>query len=150
MDPIVAELKRIAQDQDGILDPQYIVDSARDPESPLHSRFDWEDSSAAEKWRLHQARNLIRVTVSYLPQVHCEPTRVFVSLTTDRKDGGYRQTVDVLHDSNMRRQLLTDALDELRRLQRKYSLLKELAGVFEAARQVELRLQDDVPMEAVL
>jgi hypothetical protein len=41
-----------------------VVDAARDPTSPLHSYFEWNDTVAAEQYRLHQARSLIRaVTV---------------------------------------------------------------------------------------
>ena len=39
-----------------------VVDVARDPKHPLHPRFEWDDSIAAEKWRLEQAGQLLRVT----------------------------------------------------------------------------------------
>ena len=49
-------------DEFGTLTPELVVDVARDPEHPLHSRFEWDDSIAAEKWRLEQAGQLLRVT----------------------------------------------------------------------------------------
>ena len=58
----VAHLNAI-RDEHGALTPQLVVDVARDPEHPLHSRFEWDDTIAAEKWRLEQAGQLLRVTM---------------------------------------------------------------------------------------
>ena len=53
-------------DAHGKLTPKIVLDEARDEEHPLHSRFDWDDTTAAEKWRLNQAHELIQsVKVSY-------------------------------------------------------------------------------------
>jgi hypothetical protein len=59
----MADLRSILQemrDQYGHLTPQLVVAEARDPGHPLHSRLCWDDSEAAEKFRLSQARELIR------------------------------------------------------------------------------------------
>lgn len=56
---IATELARIAG-RSGKLTPQAVVDEARNPEHPLHACFDWDDETAAEAWRLEQARTLIR------------------------------------------------------------------------------------------
>lgn len=44
----------------GKLTPPLVVDTARDPEHPLHDRFEWDDAIAGEKWRREQAHELIR------------------------------------------------------------------------------------------
>ena len=58
----VKTIERIRQleAKDGTLDPRNVLDDARDPESPLHSHFEWDDSKAAEAHRMEQARTLIR------------------------------------------------------------------------------------------
>lgn len=133
---VVAELKRIADRNDGVLMPEDVVEAARPAASPLHSSFDWDDSEAAQKWRLHQARQLLRVTVEYIESDNARvPMRVFVSLTDDRRDGGYRITAKVLSDAEQRKQLLNDAYEEMRWFQKKYAALKELAEVFAAMRR---------------
>lgn len=53
------ELERIA-DVSGELEPHAVVDAARSEASPLHDYFEWDDSEAAEQYRQHQARHLIR------------------------------------------------------------------------------------------
>jgi len=55
---ITHELK--ALERDGRLYPADVVNAARPKSSPLHRYFDWDDRSAAEKYRLDQARALIR------------------------------------------------------------------------------------------
>jgi hypothetical protein len=44
----------------GTLTPANVVDAARDPNHPLHNRFQWNDSVAGEAYRKIQARALIR------------------------------------------------------------------------------------------
>ena len=134
---IIEELKQLAADNDGLLTPGAVVEAARAPKSALHSSFTWDNSTAAHEYRLWQARQLLRVTVEYLPSVKRD-VRVFVSLTPDREqdDGGYRTTVDVLMEKDHRSQLLTDALAELAYFQKKYEMLTELAGVWREIRKL--------------
>lgn len=134
----IAELKRIAVENGGLLKPETVVAEARPKTSPLHSKFDWDNSSAAQKYRLHQARQLIAVSVELLAGTD-EKMDVFVSLTTDRRKGGYRIMSHVLSDTQMRAQMLSDALDELELFRDKYRRLKELAEVFKAIRKVKKR-----------
>lgn len=133
---IAYELQQLSAQHHGLLQPIVIVEAARDPMSPLHDCFTWEDGVAAERWRLHEARQLIRVTATYIEtkSKNLIPTRVFVSLSDDRKvkDGGYRSVVTVLSDAALRAQMLVDALAELQRFRAKYARLVELAEVFEA------------------
>lgn len=135
-DRIIAELSRIAEKNGGLLRPEDVVEEASDPRSPLHDQFDWDDTEAAQKWRLHQARNLIRICVRFLEVPGSQekvPCRVWVSLTTDRNsDGGYRPIDHVLRLKTWREQLLEDAMREAEAFQRKYAMLTELAEVHEA------------------
>lgn len=117
--------------------PADVVESARPKNSPLHSRFTWDDNEAAEKYRLWQARQLIAVTVSYIgpEREGAERMRVFVSLTSDRVDGGYREVEAVMIDPGQREIMMADALEEMERFQKKYADLQELAEVFSAMKR---------------
>ena len=134
---VITELKRIANKNGGLLQPETVVESARPIKSPLHSRFEWDNTVAGQQYRIWQARQLIRVSVEVLERTD-EVTDVFVSLSTDREkeSGGYRIMVDVLTDKQMRAQMLADAMAELEIFRVKYSRLKELAAVFEAIKKV--------------
>lgn len=137
-DRIARELRAIASANGGLLLPRDVVTAARNEDSPLHACFEWNDGDAAESWRLHQARQLIRVVVTYARTPDEKvPYRVFVSLTPDRVEGGYRLMADVLSDEARRLQLLDDAREDMRRFQAKYAALEELAEVFAAMAHVE-------------
>jgi hypothetical protein len=138
---IADELQRLAEEYGGELKPRVVVDAARDPDSPLHDSFEWDDSRASEAWRLHQARMLIRAVVTYETVGSAVvPCRVFVSLTPDRQEdgAGYRLTTTVLSDVDRREQMLRDARAEMQRFRDKYRSLTELAAVFEAIDRVDL------------
>lgn len=49
--------------RDGMLETSRVVADARDPASPLHVLFEWDDNAAAEDWRLLQAKMILKVVV---------------------------------------------------------------------------------------
>jgi hypothetical protein len=140
---IIGALRHLAEQDGGTLKPEAVVDAARDPESPLHERFTWDDTKAAQEYRLWEARRLIRVCVEYLPGDKSEePCPVFVSLTDDRAMGaGYRTLVDVMDDDELRERLLADALKELDGFRQRYDRVKELATVFLAIDRTRRKLK---------
>lgn len=138
IEAIISELRSIAAKNDGLLKPEDVVKAARPVDSPLHTRFTWDDSEAANQYRLEQARKLIRTTIQFIEvDGQDQSFRVFCSLTPDRENdgGGYRETVTVLSDRRYRNQLLADAQDEMKRFELKYARLKELSGVIKEIRK---------------
>lgn len=64
---VAAELRRI-QDKQGRITPEIVVTAAEKPKSPLHHLFEWDDTVAGHKYRIEQAREVIRsvkLTVTY-------------------------------------------------------------------------------------
>lgn len=132
-DKITQELRFLYEKNGGNLNPVTVVEAAKNPKSALHNKFEWNNTKAAHEYRLWQARQLIRVSIEYLEDGKEVPTRVFVSLKSDRTNNiGYRSMVDVMSDKQMRSELLSDALDELERIKLKYARLRELSEVFSA------------------
>lgn len=131
---IQAELELVAKQNDGVLPARAVVEFARsNPQSALHAQFEWDDSVAAERFRLDQARTII-ASVTILPRDGRTVTvRAWCNLPSDRvTNPAYRPTVEVLSDEDMRAQLLGDVLGELGRLRRKHQDLTELASVWAA------------------
>ena len=142
-DPAVIRALQEIEERDGVLRPEAVVQAAEPKTSVLHGFFEWDDSEAAELYRLHQARVLISIVVKSVPvNDEVRKVRVFVSLTPDRNEegGGYRSVASVLSSAEMRKQLMEDALDELRVFEEKYRGLQELATVFLAIKAVRLAL----------
>lgn len=128
---VLSELQGI-YDEHGELTPDLVVRQASDPSHPLHKRFDWNDSEAARKWRLHQAGKLIRsVNVVIQRQGDSAPIRVraFVSEHEIRKgadeepddDRSYLPVEDVVSNDVLRTAWF-------RSLQRDWERLKAKAG----------------------
>jgi|ERR1035437_121881 hypothetical protein len=130
---IAQELEIVRRKGRGILRAESVVEYARDPGTALHERFEWDDDKAAQEYRIWQARHLIRVMVTVLPQ-HKGEVRVYVSLGDDRQQegGGYRTISAVMADPEMRTAMLEEAADDMRLFKVKYRVLTELADVFEA------------------
>lgn len=134
---IEQELKKIAAKRGGLLKPADVVDAAKSKQHPLHKKFCWDDTKAAQEYRLWQARELIMsVRVVYEADEKQIPYRMFVSLTSDRKNSGYREVVSVLRHDDRRAEMLQDAMNELRLAKAKYGFIKELAEVWESIERV--------------
>lgn len=126
---IVQALQELEDENGGILTPHIVVDSARNISSPLHSAFDWDDTSAAEKYRLMQARILLTtIKVEFMGEkreayfnakamVGKEMTRAYFPIQTVYSN-------QKLHD-----EVLREAVRELEYAQAKYESLKEMRGV---------------------
>lgn len=146
-DEVTQEITRLCKERGGIIPPHALVEAAADEHSPLHPYFDWEDSVAAAKWRLHQARNLLRAVVTVIDQV-LPPVRAFVSLQEDRhSEGGYRPVRAVLGDAALRQSLLGQAIRDALTFRRKYHTLVEAAQII-AAIDAFLQSQNNQPLAA--
>lgn len=134
---VVDVLEQICLKAGGVLRAEDVVRLAANPKHPLHDKFEWNNGKAASQYRLWQARELIRVSVTMLAESKTA-IRAFVSLKDDRAKvgGGYRAIHDVLSDAEMRDRLMGEALDELEDFKQKYKTLKELAPVFAATNAV--------------
>ena len=87
MEEKIVELKRIASANDNKLEPEVVVQEASSDDSPLHKYFEWDDSVAGQRWRVHQARMMIALSVEFIPGVKTsEEVKVFVSLRDERGD----------------------------------------------------------------
>jgi len=140
VDDVTQELEEIRSRYGGILRAEDVVEFARDETTCLHSHFEWDDTEAAEQYRLEQARRVIRLRVTVAKNLGSDrPVPMYVSLTTDRAQpgGGYRTFVDVMSSEELKAELLRQALSEFKRVRSRYNELRELAPIFAAIEQVD-------------
>ena len=83
------ELERI-RSLTGGLKPKDVVKKARPKRSPIHKAFEWDDDVAGEKYRVHQARNLIRAVRVVVDDGSDEPMPQFVHIND--KEPYYQST----------------------------------------------------------
>jgi hypothetical protein len=138
------ELARIAENNDGRLNPDTIVDAARSRKSILHDYFQWDDSVAGEQFRRAQAIVLIKkirfTIVLHDPetkQIGFKTVRQYQSRPSQRgPGGGYEDIEDIMSDSEKRTELLQAAFAELSAFRRRYEDLEELSSVLMAIDEV--------------
>ena len=115
--------------------PEQVLDKARDEDSELHKCFDWNDSTAAEKYRLFQAKQVINHLIVIQrndEEKESQPVQFRVMLKNERtKESGYKQTIVMVRDEDEYRKLLEQAYAELHSFKQKYSCLSELANILE-------------------
>jgi hypothetical protein len=122
----------------GALTPTLLVEAARPVDAPLHDRFEWDDEIAGERYRLDQARDLIRrVKVVFRDATETEQAhsfRAYSSITTDT-GRAYVPTQAALEDPFQRRLLIQQLRREMAALRSKFEHLEEWALILDEYRK---------------
>jgi len=124
-----------------VLKPDDVLNDAVSPKSPLHDFFEWDDSLAAQKYRVNQAAYLLR-SIHVTVKVDREETnirafhRVVVRHHTSDNGGkgakGYVTLTRVMSDKELRAQIIEEALRQLQSWRDKYKQYSEFSLVFSA------------------
>lgn len=126
-----AELERIFNER-GEIAPETVVEESRPEGAVLHGLFEWDDAKAAEKYRISQARFIIRnITTEQETEEGPVTVRGF-----HVAEHNYAPTAFVMSSEDLRNKLLESALAELEQFKAKYHALTALARVFEAIEEV--------------
>lgn len=101
--------------RDGEVKASVLVDEARPKDSPAHPAFEWRDKTAAEEYRLYQARHLIR-KVSVIHED--KPSRLvhvpIVAVADDSREGSYKPTEVVVSAPDEFESALNAAIQRLK------------------------------------
>ena len=131
-------LEKLSKEEGG-LTARALLEKSRPEEALLHECFEWDDTEAAERYRLGQARYFISNVVTVeLKGKPIEPTRAFMQVTQrEHSEVGIFKPVHVaLSDSVSREIVLGNAMREMKSFISKYANLEELAKVIEAMDEV--------------
>lgn len=121
------ELHRIYTER-GELDPKRVVEESRAESAPLHPCFEWDDKSAAEKYRESQAQDIIRAVVVVQQKQNGEPVTVRAFPHVQQT---YQPISVVVNSQDKMDELLKTAMRELISFRRKYETLSALRPVFD-------------------
>lgn len=119
----VAHLRKLYE-RDGKLTAESVLDSARSKRSPLHTRFEWNDTVAAHEYRLEQARQMIRLCVTV---VEGQTVRAFVHV---RSAGTYAPTEEVMATTDWRDEVLRDFRRDAAAFEKKWRAHKLIASEY--------------------
>ena len=126
----------------GAVTSQSFLDASRPEDAPTHALFEWDDSIAAERYRLQQATitiNSVEVQIVDESKGTATPQSAFVNVIQKgpARSGAFVPIDVALSDEAMRNTLLSNALNELKAFRRKYAQLSELAGIFDQITRIE-------------
>lgn len=125
------------------LTPEVVVRDAKHKESPLHRAFEWDDSRAAQKYRLGQAGDLIRsiavVVEASKPGDGSKNMRAFVNVET-KVGRHYTSLAVAMAEPELRKQVLQRAFRELQGWRERYEEYNELAAIFGAMDKVARKI----------
>jgi hypothetical protein len=127
-------LEKISAKAAGHLVPSAVVDAARDRKNPLHKHFEWDNATAAEAYRLDQARCLIRCIHVQSDETESGYARAFLSIR--EKDGvSYRNIADVMSSADLQQRVLAQAEKDLLSFEARYQTLQDVCELVRSARE---------------
>jgi len=143
-----AEICKLKEQNDGKVTAEDLVIYGQEhARSAMHKLIGmdngWDNASAAHRYRVMRAGNILRAIEVKYSDEQKEPVRAFNVDTSSWSKGNskykpYRETDDILGDETSRAALLQSALNELLSFQRRYRALAELAVV---VRQIDVFME---------
>lgn len=124
----------------GVVRAEDLLSVARDPDSPVHRFFEWDDSAAAEKYRLDQARHLMRSYVVVMTKSEVSQDVRGLQFVDSR--GGYVPSSVVFTDADLTREVVAAAKREAEHWFRRHQKLRsvaELEGIFDAIEEAVIK-----------
>ena len=127
-----AEIRRI--DSTVGLTAENVERAGRNPSSPLHPFFTWDDARSAYLHRLQEARELICCIVERDEDIlEGKPFRAYLNTRTGfEANSAYRPVRVVLSNKKFREAMLKSALSQAEAWRRRYEIFEELATIFSA------------------
>nr|DAG73475.1 MAG TPA: hypothetical protein [Caudoviricetes sp.] len=112
--------------------PQQILEKARDSNTELHKCFTWDNTEAAEKWRVQEARSVVRnlKIIEVKPDKEPEPTTIRVFYKTD-SSSGYKPTKLILKKPDEYKALVERCRSELLAIKQKFNSISEYEEIWE-------------------
>lgn len=132
------QIELIRKKNDGSVTADLVVKEAKKKSNPIHECFEWDDTVAAENFRLSTARVLMHSLVVIRDELKTDrPQRVYEVVRQPQVGRGriknvYKSMDDIMKDEDSRAELLGRALRELISIRNKYRDLQELAIVMRA------------------
>lgn len=111
--------------------PEQIYEKAKDETTELHKCLEWDDTVAADKYRLHQCRKInCSLLIKRDDAPADEPQEKIRFFYHDDISDGYVPVLKIVKDEDKYQALLQQAYSELRSFKQKYSCLSELKEIF--------------------
>ena len=128
-------LAKIAALAQGELTPPAVLDAARASRHVLHQHFEWDDSVAANAYRVDQARTLIRCVEIVSEATGDDPVQAFISIT-DKAGTSYRTMQAVLDSVELQVAALRQAERDMDAFTKRYRMIEDVCDLIKQARDL--------------
>ena len=141
--------------RDGVVTSESFLDYSRPEDSVTHELFEWDDSIAAEKYRKRQATQIINQLEVHIvceerpgeeSSMEIEPlvvtTNAYMNVVrkAPTEQAVFVNAVAAYNDGKLWKQVMRNAVSEMKAFHRKYSRYKEFAKICEAITETEKEL----------
>lgn len=129
-----ADPQKVADEIDalgGEVTPEQLVEAAKDKKSELHKCFDWDNRVAAEKWRKHQARQIMCFLVIRNEDEDGNQQAPVVRYMYKTDTGGYKPSKMIFKQDDEYQKLLQRVDGELHAIKQKYAYIQERDYIWE-------------------
>lgn len=139
---VVGNVLEKIEKKKGSITASDFLDASRSKKSPTHSMFEWDDTIAAEKYRLRQSAQIINQLEISIESNGFECVTAFVNVESKsvRKTASFINIESAMSDEEYREQILQNALSELKAFEKKYAQYRELADVFDSIKEYERKV----------
>jgi hypothetical protein len=131
------------EDEHGAVTAAQVVGVARDQEHPWHPRFEWDDTIGGEKYRLQQARTLIR-SIRYERRAEnnvVRSVRYVRDPQADPREQRYVSVVQLASDEERARSALVSEYARVASLLRRTRSLAEVLGLADSVADLVDRVE---------
>ncbi len=155
----VAAYELLLQKHEGHISPGILLEAAKDPASPFHTLFEWDDTKAGDNFRLMQAASIIRRWKGSVMRIDQGEQKVVIqtirrvqSPKGSRKNGqaSYETVEQIMSDPAKRSDMVRTVRKELLSYRQRYAELTELAAVWREIDRVmeEAAASNETPVAA--
>ncbi len=111
-----------------VLNPEKVIDKAKDPKSILNKYFEWDNTKAGEKFRLQQARNIVNHVIEIIViKENPIEARAFFNVVAKSGENEYVSLTEAVTTPSYKKQLLREMetiLENLLRLIKLFSSME--------------------------
>lgn len=135
-DEVGRHLEALAEEKGGLVSTDDVLDDARDPRSPVHSIIEWDDETAAEKYRHWQTRALMGAIVRVAIETDGKKQREIVvrNFVNVQVDGQryYSPMVHVIKEGALSDQYIGQLEGQLKSWRKKAADFERFGGIVSA------------------
>ena len=124
----------------GNVTPEELLKSAKKKKSVIHKYFDWDDTSAANKYRRSQAYRILNSIVVVVEDI---PVKAFHNVfVKEERSNRFINVNEARKNNELWEQVVQQALDEIILWKEKYKDYVQLAPIVSAIEATELTINN--------